>query len=76
MENIEAALSDRQSGAMAQTMLLDNLHVTREKAEKLEARLRRQTAEEEVREFKDPDGNNSVYYHFFKANLSQLGNLG
>lgn len=56
MESIEAALSDQQSGAMAQTVLLDNLHITRDKAEKLEARLRRQVAEEEVSVHKDTGG--------------------
>lgn len=48
MENIEAALSDRESGALAQAVLWDDLHVTRGKAEQLEARCRRQAAEEEV----------------------------
>lgn len=49
VENIEAALSDRESGALEKTALYDDLHVTRGKAEQLEARLRRQAAEEEVR---------------------------
>lgn len=48
MENIAAALSDRESGAMEKTALWDDLHVTRGKAEQLEARLRRQAIEDEV----------------------------
>lgn len=48
MENIAAALSDRESGAMEKTILWDDLHVTRGKAEQLEARLRRQAIEDEV----------------------------
>lgn len=48
MENIEAALSDRESGSLQKTALWDDLHVARDKAEQLEARLRRQAVEEEV----------------------------
>ena len=48
MENIAAVLSDRESGAMEKTALWDDLHVTRGKAEQLEARLRRQAIEDEV----------------------------
>lgn len=49
MENIDAALSDREAGVLARTVLWDDLHLSRGKAEQLEARLRRQTIEEEVR---------------------------
>lgn len=48
MENIAAALSDREAGAMEKTVLWDDLHVSRGKAEQLEARLRRQAIEDEV----------------------------
>lgn len=48
VENIDAALGDRESGALEKTALWDDLHVTRGKAEQLEARLRRQAAEGEV----------------------------
>ncbi|CAM9816556.1 unnamed protein product [Pylaiella littoralis] len=46
-ENIQAALSDRESGALVQTALWDDLHVSRGKTEELEARLRRQAVEDE-----------------------------
>lgn len=52
MENIDAALSDRESGALANTALWDDLHVARGKAEHFEAKLRRQAIEEEVGERK------------------------
>lgn len=48
MENIAAALNDRESGAMEKTVLWDDLQVSRGKAEQLEARLRRQAIEDEV----------------------------
>lgn len=47
-ENIQAALCDRESGVLVKTALWDDLHVSRGKAEQLEARLRRQALEEEV----------------------------
>ncbi|CBN77933.1 Hypothetical leucine rich repeat protein [Ectocarpus siliculosus] len=46
-ESIQAALSDRDSGNLVKTALWDDLHVSRGKAEQLEARLRRQALEEE-----------------------------
>eukprot|EP00904_Undaria_pinnatifida_P004340 jgi/Undpi1/13907/HiC_scaffold_9.g03558.m1 len=48
MENIAAALNDRESGAMEKTVLWDDLQVSRGKAEQLEARLRRQAIEDEA----------------------------
>lgn len=49
LENISAALSDRQSTAkVAQISLLDDLQLSRGKAEQLEAQLRRHAAENEV----------------------------
>ncbi|CAM9662984.1 unnamed protein product, partial [Laminaria digitata] len=48
MENIAAALSDREAGATEKTVLWDDLHVSRGKAEQLEARLRRQAIEDEA----------------------------
>lgn len=47
-ENIQAALSDRESGKLVKTALWDDLHVSRGKAEQLEAKLRRQAIEDEV----------------------------
>ncbi|CAM9542158.1 unnamed protein product, partial [Scytosiphon promiscuus] len=46
-ENIQAALCDRESRTLVKTALWDDLHVSRGKAEQLEARLRRQAVEEE-----------------------------
>ncbi|CAM9533339.1 unnamed protein product, partial [Discosporangium mesarthrocarpum] len=47
LENLEAALQDRDSGILAQKAIRDDLHLTRERNEQLEACVRRQRVQEE-----------------------------
>lgn len=49
LDNLDAVLRDRDSDALARTAVLDDLHLSRGKSEKLEARLRQQADEEAVR---------------------------